>query len=30
MSPMNSRPIMIMRATHRKMISRAVLSTFVG
>ena len=30
MSPMNSRPIMIMRATHRKMMSRPVLSTFVG
>ena len=29
-SPMYSRPIITMRATHRKMISRAVDSTLVG
>ena len=29
-SPVNSRPIMIMRATHRKMMSRAVERTSVG
>ena len=28
--PVNSRPIMIIRATHRKMMSRAVTSTSVG
>jgi hypothetical protein len=30
MSPMNSRPIMIIRATHRKRISRPVERTSVG
>ena len=30
MSPANSSPNMIIRATHRKMMSRPVESTFVG
>ena len=29
-SPTNSRPIITIRATHKKMISRAVVSTLVG